>query len=457
MRRPWMRSSSAWHAVMFACATSCGARLAERVDAADVVGVALRQDDVAGRRGGDRVEVALVRARLEPHAGVHDDAAVVGGDRGTSTTSRASTRSRSPCRSRPAPTRARPRRSRAGRARSRRARRDAARAGVRLRYSECSATAGRVRAALRAGTNAMRLTSTIAPAMVRSHRERRERRSGRDAEAVGDDSPHPAARDEPERDPDDEPDDGQRRGLPRDRRGHLPADEPDGLEQRELSSPSPYRGHQCVPDREQGERGEQRGERHREPVDLLEAVDLHRCCRTFGVERVVVECGFARRARRPSVLRRRGRRGRQPEEEVVRLVRPGVDERDEARGGECRAVGQRLRLPESREHDAADDPVVRAPLSARERERCRRRACARPRSVADPSAISPAVTRPRPATTSGSIAPRNDRKPHTITGGHRPGCSGCTRPRSRRCRRCLRSRSPVRRRKPSPRPFPPPS
>ena len=51
MRRPWMRTSSAWHAVMFACAISCVSVFAERVDAADVIGVALRQDDVARRRG----------------------------------------------------------------------------------------------------------------------------------------------------------------------------------------------------------------------------------------------------------------------------------------------------------------------------------------------------------------------------------------------------------------------
>ena len=80
MRRPWMRTSSAWHAVMFACAMSCVSVLAEAVDAADVIGVALREHDVARRRGGDRVVVALVRLRLEPHAGVHDDATVVGRD-----------------------------------------------------------------------------------------------------------------------------------------------------------------------------------------------------------------------------------------------------------------------------------------------------------------------------------------------------------------------------------------
>ncbi len=105
-----------------------GAVLAERVDPADVVGVALREDDVASRRGRHRVVVAPVRARLEPHAGVdHDPAVGVGrGDRGTTTTSRASTRCRRPCRARRAPTPGRPRRSRAGCGRSRSAPPDAA-------------------------------------------------------------------------------------------------------------------------------------------------------------------------------------------------------------------------------------------------------------------------------------------------------------------------------------------
>ena len=96
MRRPWMRTSSAWHAVMFACAMSCVSGLAEAVDAADVIGVTLREHDVARRRGADRVVVALVRAGLEPHAGVHDDATVVGGDRGSCSTCPASTRCRAP-------------------------------------------------------------------------------------------------------------------------------------------------------------------------------------------------------------------------------------------------------------------------------------------------------------------------------------------------------------------------
>ncbi len=52
----------------------------EPVDAADVIGVALREDDVAGRRVAHRVEVPLVRLGLEPHAGVDDDPALVGDD-----------------------------------------------------------------------------------------------------------------------------------------------------------------------------------------------------------------------------------------------------------------------------------------------------------------------------------------------------------------------------------------
>ena len=51
MRRPWMRTSSAWHAAMFCLRDELRGVFAERVDAADVIGVALRQDDVARRRG----------------------------------------------------------------------------------------------------------------------------------------------------------------------------------------------------------------------------------------------------------------------------------------------------------------------------------------------------------------------------------------------------------------------
>jgi hypothetical protein len=50
--------------------------LAKPVDTADVIGVTLSERDVARRRGAHRVVVALVGARFEPHAGVHDDAAV---------------------------------------------------------------------------------------------------------------------------------------------------------------------------------------------------------------------------------------------------------------------------------------------------------------------------------------------------------------------------------------------
>ena len=57
-----------------------GPRPAERVDAADVIGVALREDDEPRRRGRDRVVVALVRPGFEPHPGVDDDPSVVGGD-----------------------------------------------------------------------------------------------------------------------------------------------------------------------------------------------------------------------------------------------------------------------------------------------------------------------------------------------------------------------------------------
>jgi len=57
-----------------------GLGLAEGVDPTDVIGVTLRQNDVTRRRRVDGVVVALVRLGLKPHAGVHHDPTVVGGD-----------------------------------------------------------------------------------------------------------------------------------------------------------------------------------------------------------------------------------------------------------------------------------------------------------------------------------------------------------------------------------------
>ena len=53
-----------------------GIRVAQRVQAADVVVVALGDQDVAHRRGVDGVEVGPVHRAFEAHAGVDDDAAV---------------------------------------------------------------------------------------------------------------------------------------------------------------------------------------------------------------------------------------------------------------------------------------------------------------------------------------------------------------------------------------------
>ena len=43
-------------------------------DAADMVDVSLREDDIRRRPGADRIEQALVRQRFEAHAGVDDEA-----------------------------------------------------------------------------------------------------------------------------------------------------------------------------------------------------------------------------------------------------------------------------------------------------------------------------------------------------------------------------------------------
>ena len=116
------------------------------------------------------------------------------------------------------------------------------------RHFRLSATAGRVRPAARAGKNATRLTSTSAPIAVSN-----TARTGIVAlvctpEAIGDAQPNGATDDDADGYPDDEADGRQRRGLPRDGRAHLAPAEPDGLEQRELTTSPTHRGDEaCAP------------------------------------------------------------------------------------------------------------------------------------------------------------------------------------------------------------------
>ena len=90
-----------------------------------------------------------------------------------------------------------------------------------LIYSVASATAGQVRAAVRAGQNAIRFTTKDCARDQEREREQRNGCSRGDADVLRDASPHDAADEYADRDADDEPHDGERRRLPRQRRSVL--------------------------------------------------------------------------------------------------------------------------------------------------------------------------------------------------------------------------------------------
>ena len=141
-------------------------------------------------------------------------------------------------------------------------------------YSDRRTTAvGSGRQRGRAGT-AIRFTASTTPGIVARIAMNGHCGRGRDAEAVGDEAPRDAARDQPERDPEHEADRREGRCLPRDRVPDLAAVEAERLEQRELAPSAAHRGDERVADGDERESAEQDRERHREPVDLVDPVDL---------------------------------------------------------------------------------------------------------------------------------------------------------------------------------------
>ncbi|CAB4965392.1 unannotated protein [freshwater metagenome] len=57
-----------------------GVRLFKQIDATNVINVTLGREDVMSRPRANRIEHALMVRCFVPHAGVHDDSAVVGED-----------------------------------------------------------------------------------------------------------------------------------------------------------------------------------------------------------------------------------------------------------------------------------------------------------------------------------------------------------------------------------------
>ncbi len=141
-------------------------------------------------------------------------------------------------------------------------------------HSDRRTTAGRVRAARRAGKAAMRLTARKAPTASRRDGEHRPGAIRRHAELVGDPVPRVRADQQTERHTDHEPDRGDGARLPRDRRPDLTAAETERLQHRELAAPAAQRRHQREADGDERDHRDERGQGHGQPADLIHAVDL---------------------------------------------------------------------------------------------------------------------------------------------------------------------------------------
>ena len=91
-------------------------------------------------------------------------------------------------------------------------------------------------------------------------------------QVVGERIPHRPSDDQPQRDADDDADEGQRRGLPGDRRDNLAVDEPQDLQEPDVSAAAGHAHHEQMGQRRRTEHGQHRPEDERE-VDRLAEVD----------------------------------------------------------------------------------------------------------------------------------------------------------------------------------------
>ena len=214
-------------------------------------------------------------------------------------------------------------------------------------HSARNETAGRRRAAARAGKNAITLTATMT-AGTRSTRPSgsasvtRTPRLWAIARQIASPTSTPIGR------PTIKPPVREHGGLPFHRVSHLWTLEPDRLEHCEVASPASGAGRHRVRDRDQCEEREQDGRCGREPVDLAQPVDLGRDDRTANRVRsfdrsdlahdrvaVRVRCICADEKSAELIV---GRAGRIP-----------------AGAREPRTVGNGLRISELREHRLAHD------------------------------------------------------------------------------------------------------
>ena len=127
-------------------------------------------------------------------------------------------------------------------------------------HSALSIRAVGVLAATCAGMAATTLARTRAPIPTRITDTDGNGRLGNRIDLPGEQNPQPSPHDDADRHPDDDPDHGVDRGLPRHGCTELPLGETERLQQSQIASPSAHRRHQCQGERRHGAQREARDE-----------------------------------------------------------------------------------------------------------------------------------------------------------------------------------------------------
>ena len=271
-------------------------------------------------------------------------------------------------------------------------------------HSVRSASAGRIRAADRAGRAASRLARSDRGGYHQQHGDQGERRHVHNREVVGEPPPYEPAGTMPSGTPTIRPADRDQRRLPRDREASLAAGESEGAQHCELVPPAPDGRDERVGDGGRREQREEHTQRERERAQLTEAD--HR-----GREHARVRSGM-HRSRFPSP-----RAGAPPSRRRPPLPTSptGSPRRRWGEGGSSvrprppDRPGSATRSGRSRCARTPGGAQFRRP-SRRGRSRClrqpgHRRATSASRSVPGPNAISSARLGARPSSTTGEMAP----------------------------------------------------
>ncbi len=224
-------------------------------------------------------------------------------------------------------------------------------------HSDRRTTAGRVRAARRAGTAATRLTARTAAGTSSRMASTGHVGSAETPSSSATRTPDEPPDDEPQGDADEQGDDGDGRGVPRDGGTHLTTSEAERLQHREVTPTPPHGGHEREADGDQRDHRDEHGERDRQAIDLADPVDLGRNRRTL---RRRVGPGDGLEARHAPSPRSTPGANRTTVVQLLFCAPCGVDA-GRAGTGEHRTVGERLRITEPAQQCLPDNAVPEGP------------------------------------------------------------------------------------------------